>query len=115
MGKKATCLEIVQIMNQARCAIPVGKKATSPEIVQKLKVRMMTTNLTPAASSVEGRATLHVTVVSKSAIAVANLGILPEIVKTATQSATSVTKLVILPVIALLKARRVTTVERRAT
>lgn len=92
----------------------MDKKAISPEIVQMLTVREMTTSLKPAATSVERMATLHATVVPKNATAVAKLGILPEIVKTAAQSATSVTKLVTLPVIVLLKARPAITVERQA-
>ena len=63
MGKRATSLENVQTVIQVRSAIPVGKKATSPEIAQMLKVKEMTTGLKVAATSVERRATLHVTVV----------------------------------------------------
>lgn len=63
MGKRATSPEIAQMVIQVRSAIPVGKKATSPEIAQRLKVEEMTTGLKVAATSVERRATLHVTVV----------------------------------------------------
>jgi len=64
VGKRATSKEIVQaVIRQVRSATPVGKKATSPEIAQMLKVEEMTTGLIVAATSVERRVTLHVTVV----------------------------------------------------
>lgn len=113
MGKRATSKKIVQAVIQVRSATTVDKKATSLKIAQRLIVEM-TTSLRVPASSVEGRATLHATVVL-NAIAVAKLGILLEIVNKKTQSATSVIKPVTLPVNVLLKVRPVTAVESLAT
>ena len=62
MGKRAISKKIVQAVIQVRSATTVDKKATSLEIAQKLIVKM-TTSLRMPATSVERRATLHVTVV----------------------------------------------------
>lgn len=63
VGKKATSKKIVQAVIQVRSATTVDKKATCLEIAQKLIVKEMTTSLRVPATSVERRATLHVTVV----------------------------------------------------